>query len=392
MRLLFWLLLIMVGAVVLSLLAGSNEGYVLLVQPPYRIELSLNLLIILLVLAFALMHGTLRLLHYVFRLPQHVHRYKLAQRQKKAHAALIQGLHALVEGRYDKAEKSAARALKLGEDAGLSALVAARAAHRQQHTDKRDHYLAEAERLAPEAKVARLLTLAELQLDDRRYADAARTLEQLEATLPGHPPVLRLMLKVQQRLGHWDRVIDLLGRIGKKAIPIEPEYLLQVRQHAYQNLLERHAGNREELHASWKKIPEADRLQSRLAKTAARLFIGAGDGETAAQIVEMSLTRQWDGQLAALYGDCIRNDPLRQLQQAEVWLQRHHGDAGLLLSLGSLCMRQELWGKAQSYLEASLSVQPRADTHLALARLLERRGEQEAAYRHYRASLALALQ
>ena len=62
MKFLIWLLFILGGAVALSLVFGSNDGYVLLVQPPYRVELSLNLLVILLVVGFASLHGTLRLI------------------------------------------------------------------------------------------------------------------------------------------------------------------------------------------------------------------------------------------------------------------------------------------------------------------------------------------
>ena len=56
-----------------------------------------------------------------------------------------------------------------------------------------------------------------------------------------------------------------------------------------------------------------------------------------------------------------------------------------------MCVRQELWGKAQSYLEASLGLDPSAAAHLSLARMLEKRGDNEAAYQHYRQSLELGL-
>jgi HemY protein len=385
-KLLIWLLFILGGAVALSLVFGSNDGYVLLVQPPYRIELSLNLLVILLVLAFATMHGVLRLVQYSLRLPQTVRDYKLAQRQKEAHAALLTGLHALAEGRYAKAETAAAHALELGEDAGLSALIAARAAQKMKHAEKRDFYLAEAERLAPEASVARLLTQAELQLDERRYAQALQTLQQLEKIEPGHVPALKLQLKLQQRLGSWEQVLNTLNQLEKRG-GIEPLHQQQMQYHAHLQLLERHAGNVEELLEYWKRVPESQRLQTQLARAAARSFIAAGDGTTAAQIVEMSLTKNWDSALAALYGDCASEEPLKQLQQAESWLQDHHGDAGLLLSLGNLCLRAELWGKAQSYLEASISVQPNSAAYMALARIMEKLGDNEGANRHYRLSL-----
>ncbi len=391
MRPLIWLLFILGGAVALSLVFGSNDGYVLLVQPPYRIELSLNLLVILLAVGFASLHGTLRLVQYTLHLPESVRKFKREKRQKEAHRSMLDGLHALMEGRYEKAETDAARALELGEDAGLSALVAARAAHRMKHRAKRDFYLSEAERLAPEAAIARLLTRAELLLEGRQYAEALLPLQQLEKIEPNYAPALKLLLKVHQRLGNWDQVQATVTRLEKRGA-IEPVHRRQVQYHAHQQLLERHADNAQELLAYWKKIPEADRLQTQMARLGARHFIVAGDGASAAQSIEMSLTKHWDSDLAGLYGDCATTDTLKQLQQAEFWLQSHFEDAGLLLSLGKLCLRQELWGKAQSYLEASISVAPGSAAHRALAMLLEKRGQQDVANQHYRLSLEYALQ
>lgn len=104
----------------------------------------------------------------------------------------------------------------------------------------------------------------------------------------------------------------------------------------------------------------------------------------------MSLTKNWDSALAAKLGDYASDNPIKQLQQAEYWLTEHEGDANLLLALGKMCMRQQLWGKAESYLEASISVKADAENHLTLANMLESRGEQSSAARHYRLSAQLA--
>jgi HemY protein len=56
-----------------------------------------------------------------------------------------------------------------------------------------------------------------------------------------------------------------------------------------------------------------------------------------------------------------------------------------------LCAGQGLWGKAQSYLEASVAIEPTHTAHLALARLQERLGNADAARRHDREGLRLAL-
>jgi len=121
MRWLFWVLFIMGLAIGVSLLADANSGYVLVKTPTYRLETSLNFLIVTISLTFVLLHLALRLFNYTRNLPAIVRAYKDSLRKKAGHQALIQSLHALVEGRYALAEKTATKALELGEDAGLTA-------------------------------------------------------------------------------------------------------------------------------------------------------------------------------------------------------------------------------------------------------------------------------
>jgi len=399
MRWLVWILLILALAIGVSLLASNNEGYVLIVRPPYRLELSLNFLLILIAGAFALLHLSLRLIHYTRRLPASVRDYKDRQRLKNGHIALVQSLHALVEGRYSAAEKNASKALELGEDAGLSALIAARASHKLKHKSQRDYYLAEAERLAPDAAIARLLSQAELQLDDRLYNDAITTLHKLEKIESQYPPAMRLEMKAHVHLNNWEQVLVLAQQLDK-ADAIESWHLREVRQQAHQHLIRRYMDDVAGLTAYWKKMADEDRLISRLAYLAAETLIGSqaannehGNpseaGNQAAEIIEMSLTKKWDTKLVALWGNCVTSNPQKQLQQAEYWLLSHEGDANLLLALGKMCIRLGLWGKAQNYLEASISVEPQPTTFLTLAKLMEDLGNTEIANQHYQRSARL---
>jgi HemY protein len=93
MRWLFWLLVILTLAIGAALLAATNQGYVLIVRPPYRLEISLNFLIALIVLAFILLHLILRLIHYIQRLPANVRAYKETERLKASHAVLLEKLN-----------------------------------------------------------------------------------------------------------------------------------------------------------------------------------------------------------------------------------------------------------------------------------------------------------
>ncbi|MCW5619443.1 MAG: heme biosynthesis protein HemY, partial [Nitrosomonas sp.] len=76
---------------------------------------------------------------------------------------------------------------------------------------------------------------------------------------------------------------------------------------------------------------------------------------------------------------------------AEVWLKAQPNNAGLLLTLGKLCTHCELWGKAQNYLEASISVGPSTTAYFALAQLNEKLGKHEIAMDNYNKAVKFTL-
>ncbi len=123
-----WVLAVFALAVGLSLAAHLNDGYAILVFPPYRAELSLNLAILLGLAGFTLGYLLLRLVAHTLRLPMYVRAFRVRRRGEKGQAAMLAALQALFEGRYARAEKSAGKAHKLGHAQALTALIAARAA------------------------------------------------------------------------------------------------------------------------------------------------------------------------------------------------------------------------------------------------------------------------
>lgn len=386
MKFLIWFLLVAGVAVAVPLAISHGNGYVLLVQPPYRIELSTSLFLLLAVLLFLALHAGLRLVTYTLQLPEKVRKFKRANREQAATEVLIDAISAFAEGRFGKAEKAAAHALELGANALIGTLLAARAAHKLKNYERRDFYLAEAERLAPDATTARLLCQAELLIDQRRFADVLVTLRQLDKGDAKHLPAMQLEAKVRRQLSDWEQMLPLITQLEKRA-GIEPLLAQQWKLEAHLGLLNRKAGELNTLKTYWQNVPETDRLDPRIALAAARHFVKSGDGTSAVQIVEMSLTKQWNTALAEYYGECESKEPVKQMQQAEYWLTEHHHDAGLLLSLAKLCIRAELWGKALNYLEASISVHPSSAAYLALAQIMEKQGRERDAFKNYRLSL-----
>lgn len=390
MKGLLWILLLFALAVAFSLSGKNDAAYVVLVYPPYRVELAFNLMIALLVLGFLLGYGLLRLAVHTLRLPTYVRAFHLERKHKRGRKAMLDGLLAYFEGRYGKAEKFAKKAVELREFPAVTATVAARAAHELKAYDRRDDYIEQAERLAPGYPVARLMTQAELLLEQRRPQEALTVLKRLQPVMPKHIPALKLELRAQQQARNWDRVIALVAQLEKREA-IDPNQAEQLRVNAHLENLKRKAQDAQDLKDYWQKMPSEMVSNDKIALAGARAFIAIGEEQTAKEIIERSLERQWDSDLAKLYGKCAAKDPLKQIERAEKWLGAHPRDAGLLLSLGTLCTRQELWGKAQSYLEASLAVEPGYDAHVALAQLLEKMHRPDDACRQYRLGVESAL-
>ncbi len=179
MKVAFWLLALFFFAVAVTLGARYNSGYVLVVAPPYRIELSLNLLVAVLLALLFIAYFVVRLAVITIRLPTEVSDFRARRRREKAHAAMMDGLRAYFEGRYAKAESASAAALEMDqspEAAAINAMVAARSAHELRRYSQRDEFISKAESSAPDETTLRVMTHAELLLDERRPEEALKIL------------------------------------------------------------------------------------------------------------------------------------------------------------------------------------------------------------------------
>ena len=156
-------------------------------------------------------------------------------------------------------------------------------------------------------------------------------------------------------------------------------------------ILKRRALDRYSLEEYWQKIPAEQKRDPKVAAVAAQCFAALGGGEQACQIIEAALDHEWDSALVGCYADCGGASAVRRIERAEKWLKANPRDSALLLTLGRLCAEQELWGKAQSYLDASVAVEPTWSAYLALAELHDGLGHADAARRHTRESLDLAV-
>lgn len=387
MKYLFWILLLFAAAVALSTVA-HNPAYVLVVYPPYRIELSFTLFVVLSLLAFISGYMLVRLTLAAVRLPSYVRKYRLGHDQGKSRKSLDEALIAFLEGRYAAAEKAAAKAMELGDASALPSIIAARSAHELRDFKKRDAYLSASEGQSVGDTTMRLMAKARFMIDQHDPQAALNSLQKLhDSGVKGHVGALSLELKAQQLAGNWDEVLNVLEQLEKREA-IEETMAAQLRQQAWLEKI-RQPEDLAGLTACLKHIPEDFKRRAKVAATAAQALIQKGAGSLAQQLLSDSLNAQWDSELVALYGDCQSGEVVAQIEQAEKWLVLHKDDAGLLLALGKLCLHQKLWGKAQSYLEASISVSPSQAAYNALGQLAEQVGKSDEANKHYQRAMKL---
>jgi len=390
MRALFWLLALFALAVGLALLANYNEGYVLLVLPPWRAEVSLNFFIVALAASFFLGYGALRVVMRTLQLPKSVNAWRERKRHEKALNSLREAAIQLFEGRYGQALKNAAAAYAANESPAVAALMAARAAGGMRDAARTDEWLKRAAEHDREVRAARLMTEVELAVNARRFDDALSALVALRAGGHRHIAALRLALRVYRGVGRWEEVLRVARQLeNHRALTPEAAAPLKLRAHL-ENLRSK-SGDARALAACWQAVPRDERRMPRVAAACAQALIAAGDSETAQRIIEQQLDAEWNAELAERYGDCTGGDALARIAKAEAWLKKQPRDAKLLLALGRLCRAQQLWGKAQSYYETSLAVEPAQQAYAELAALFDQLGNMEAANRAYRSAAVKGL-
>lgn len=391
MRFFLKLVALFAAAIGLAVLARYNPGNVVLFYPPYRIDISLNFFIVLLVGSFVLLLAVVGAVRATMALPRRVEQYRATRQLRESGRALHEALRAYLEGRFGRAEKSARKAAESPDHAGLAALIGARAAQRVQETARRDQWLADAGKDAG-VRTARLMTTLELLSEDSKDTDAAlAVLQELNASGIRHAQALRLALRVNQNARNWPEVLRLV-RLLDKHRALHPSLSRRLRDMAYEAMLPTAAGDPESLKTLWSSVPLADRQSAGVAALAADAFMKIGRQQEAADIIEKALALHWDARLLRAYRNSAAPEGsatlLAQIDQCEHWVRERPNDAELSLTLGSLCLKQKLWGKAQRHLEQAVLGAPDRPTlqeaHLRLAQMYESLSQPDAAATHFR--------
>ena len=414
MRAALWLLALFGVAVAAALFAGNNQGTVTLFWPPYRIDLSLNMVVLSLTLGFATVYAALRGLAALLELPRQAQRWRLQQKERAMHGALLDALAQLLAGRFLRSRKAALAALEQesalqhanasvphgSQLRTLAHMVAAETSHALQDRSQREHHLNQAlghaaERRSTQAQELREgahMRAARWSLDDR---DADAALERL-ASLPQGAArrtlALRIKLKAARLSGHTQEALDTARLLGKHRAFSAAAAQSIVRGLATE--LIHNAHDPAQLQSTWQSLEASERAMPELAIQAAQRLAQLGGS---AEQVRQWLLPVWQ-HMVDLPNALAEHHALKLVQALEAglhdldaaWLARIESaqqanprDTRLQYLAGMACAQRQLWGKAQQLLTQAApqlrDARLRRNAWRKLATLAEQRGDAQAA-------------
>jgi len=395
-KIFIYTLLVIVSAVVLTLYFDllSDPGYLLIAWRSYTFETSLFALIVFFIALVILVRLILLLLTALNPL-QLFRNGGLFGRKKdgSTRSRTSEGLLHFVRSDFVSAYQILERSFNDRECTVVNFLAAAYAACEVGQNDLWEDFLAKAARKFPVALPTINAVRAELLMKVGHLEQSLAVLEQVRRTSVKDRQLLALLKEVYVQLEDWEHLKELFPAL-KKADAVSNEELFQLEVMLYRHELGQQVqqlssqeplneGELKGLLKRWKKAPHEYHEDPELVDYFVTLLTDAGAHQEASQVLESALNKYWNDQLLDRYGQLDFRDHAFQLAQAEDWLQQRPNDAGLLLVLGRLSIRNRQWSKAREYLQASNNITPSAEACGELSRLLKALGESEESLDYY---------
>ncbi|MGI9342600.1 MAG: heme biosynthesis HemY N-terminal domain-containing protein [Gammaproteobacteria bacterium] len=379
--------------VVLVLLAGAvaahflleNNGYVLISLRGYTVEMSVPVLAFLVLLAYL----AIRLFVRIWHTPRQLGEIAARARVERAGRNVTRGFVALSEGKLARGERLITRGAANSEAPLVNYLAAARTAQMQGDRSRRDGWLKMAYEQGDASRNAVLLTQAELQMADGDFEQARASLNKIRDDQPRHPQALKMLAELHRADGEWDVVIDLLPAL-RKAKNVPAAQLDEWAIEANEALLAAPDIGRTRVEELWRALPRPLRKNLRLIRARSKALMIAGETDLAETEIRKALKLEWDDELVTLFGEMKPVNAGSHLKQAESWLTSRPEDPVLLLAAGRACIRNELWGKARSYLESSIAIRPTPEAYHELGNLMLQLEERDAATSAFAKGLTLS--
>ncbi len=415
MRAALWFLALFGMAVAAALFAGNNQGTITVFWPPYRVDLSFNLVVLILAVLFFTMHMALRALAALFAMPGHARSWRLQHQERGMHVALLDAMAHLVAGRFIRARKAAELVLareaamnRSGETLAYSArlralahLLAAESAQALQDKSARSVHFDQALEQASRQEALGIregvqLRAARWALEDRDAPAALQWLDELPQGASRRTIAMRLRLKASRMARQIRPALEAARLLAKHRAFSEVAAAGLLRGLALELISGAH--DPDQMNRVWSQLDFAEKQMPEVAIEATRRMLKLG-GDVA--VTRDWLLPLWD-RMVAHPATVSETQRVQLIQVLEIgfamasgapegaWLTRiekaqmaNPGDAALQYLAGIACKQLQLWGKAQQLLKQSLprlqDPELERSAHVALAELAEQRGDAGAA-------------
>lgn len=387
-------LLALIAAAALVAAIEYDPGYVLLSYGYYTIESTLAVAIAALLLIILALYFLIRLVSRVVYQSSAFGSWFSGFSGRRSERQAIKGMLYYSEGNWPRAAKILSSSAQHSENPLVSFLFAARAHNKIGAASTAQTLLKQAEQTTEDSSLAVGLTQAELHLENKNYELALAMLKRLRSKAPKNALAIKLLKQTFIGLNDWGGIIDLLPDLRKYKVLDKDEFASLELMAAKSQLREAariKVNPIDALHAAWKKMPSGLAHNNELIASYCKYLMALGEEAAAEKIIRNQLKRNWDKVLVDLYG-CVQGaDIPRQLIEAEAWLKTRNNDAALMLCLGRLSLRNQLWGKARDYFESSVKLQLNAEACAELGRLYAHLGEHEKSSAYFQKGLLLDL-
>jgi HemY protein len=400
MRFALWIVALFGVAVGLNYLASMNQGYVLFHWPArYEFRLSFNFFLLAAVALMAVLYYTLRGIALVRRLPRQVQGHVTQKRSDKALASLWLGVRYRFEGRAQQSAQATLNSIKPKRyaDQDMAAyLMAAEASLSLPETADAQSTLKALASAPPEWHVARDMLLAKWHQAQGRYEEASGLISQVRLAEPKLAATAQLEVQLALQLGKTALAIAQLSALEKTKL-VDESWTDAYKMTAYQQQLSTFR-DKTTLGDWLKTVPYVVASQADFRRLVAQKWVALAAYDEAIDYSAPDLNAAdayWIPQAAAMSAwvhELALPQNLMLAKAAEQWLAQRPTDAGLLLLLGRLNLAQQLWAKAQSYLEAAVAIAPDMATHCSLVELFAATNQPEARAKQEQALLAWVMQ
>ncbi len=396
-RTFFYACLALLGGALLFYLIDRRSGYVLISFGNTSVEMTLWLALLILLGVFLALWLGLGIIRNSTAVVAAGANRVLYGHVRSIHKRTARGLIDFMEGNWKQAKRHLLRSAVKADTPLINYLAAARSAFELGEEQEALALLHKAEQSTPRSELAVALTQARMQLLSKRYEQCVATLERAKKISPKHPVVLELLKQSYLRLRDWQALQKMLPDLRRQKTytaadieTIEREiYLVLVKDSGEQARRMAEDQRLKHLQEAWQSVPAHMRKQADMVATYTLQLQSNNADAQAEALLRRTLIKRWDETLVRFYGLVKGEDIQKQLLTAESWLQESPGSAALMLTLGRLCLRNELWGKARDYFESSLRLQQNPETFAELARLLAHLGEHKRSTEYYQRGLLL---